>query len=541
MSRSRLTILVVALLVTTASVPAAAQTGSLFGDDVQEPPIVSYGADGHPSFVVSLANETSATTDLQDWADSSESRTLVRIDNQSKTATVAAPRWSITGSLTNRVSAISDNPSNAVSILTRDSLGELSYVQDVAPNYQFSTPEPVGVLQNESTFEAPQVGITAVDDPKLPTTGMAFQSEANNSTMAEVRDYTGADNVSATGAGTTVAVIDTGANTAGGSIFGNETASAPTRIDNASKSFITNESVNVSAENYDAISDANGHGTWVASAVGANATGTTHDGMAPDANLLILKALNGEGKGSTSDIAAAVRYAADNNADVVSMSLGSQTWSQPLADAVAYAYENGVQAVVVAAGNSRQSAKWVASPGDVEGVITVGASNGSAPSNAASAYFSQIGPDPGTTDMSELASQGATVDVTAPGMKIEARTATQDGLTQNESLSGTSMATPVVAGGIATALSTNSTLADAGHETIVDAVRSSAKPAPNMAEVETGHGFFAVDRLANGNHPTTDQSEAMTDPATQRDEFYRALSESSGGFLARVRSGSVGA
>jgi subtilisin family serine protease len=243
--------------------------------------------------------------------------------------------------------------------------------------------------------------------------------------------------------------------------------------------------------------------------------------------------MNSEGQGSTSDIATAIRYAADNGADVVSMSLGSPVYDEAVADAIEYAYDNGVSAVVVAAGNSRpQRGAGVGSPGDVPGVITVGATNGSENRTAASAYFSQTSGAQATDGHVEDSEQ---VDVAAPGMRTVARVPTRSGGVTNSTLSGTSMATPMVAGAVATALDANPSLGE-DHETLADSVRQSARPVPHAAAAEVGHGMMTVDNLADGVEPGLEQEEAMTDPAEQRDEFYEALSDANGGLLAGVAS-----
>lgn len=87
-----------------------------------------------------------------------------------------------------------------------------------------------------------------------------------------MRTATGQDSVTGTGSGLTIAVIDTGINTANGRVFGNGTDGSSSRILGASKDIIENETV--AADGMDAIEDGNGHGTHVASTAAADATGT---------------------------------------------------------------------------------------------------------------------------------------------------------------------------------------------------------------------------------------------------------------------------
>jgi len=97
--------------------------------------------------------------------------------------------------------------------------------------------------------------------------------------------------------------------------------------------------------------DGHTHGTHVAGTIAQ----TTHNGIgaigvAPDVKIMPLAVLSPEGYGSVVDIAAAIRYAADNGAHVINMSLGGPGRSDILGKAVTYAHNAGV-VIVCAAGN----------------------------------------------------------------------------------------------------------------------------------------------------------------------------------------------
>ncbi|WP_373189976.1 S8 family serine peptidase [Halolamina sp.] len=519
--RKTATVAVVALVVSAGTVaPVAAAS------DDGEPSITRYNSE--PSYAVTLADNS--TDEVRNWAESSDTRTLVRVSTVSDTATVAAPYLDVMGGL------VGFGPDGLeVGLSAGDSLSELAYVEAIRPNYQQSIVRPVGRITTREDVPTPEtIGLLGYDDPERPTEGIAFSNDSSPTTMSETAGLLGVSNISASTSGMTVAVVDTGVNTADGRVFGNGSAGSAVRIDNASASFLGGEAETVENNSLDVLEDRNGHGTWTASAIAANASGTTHDGMAPNASLLVLKALDGEGQGPTSNIAASVRYAADQNASVISLSLGSPIYDEGIADAVAYAHDQG-SVVVVAAGNSRWTrSPGLATPADVKGAIAVGASNysGQGADALGSAAFSQAGPDPSTTDGAGTESAGAEVDVVAPGMQQRVRAPNTDGYVSNSTLSGTSMATPEVAGGLLVAMAANDSLASATPDEVEDAVQDSARPAKRLAAAEAGHGLFAADNLATGTHPETSQADSMTDPASQRDEYYRAASDAAGGVLA---------
>lgn len=498
MSTRTRTLLVATLLVTaTMSAPASA---AFFSDD-QTPPIQQYAVG--PSFVVTV--EDGKLSSLQSWANSSENRQLIRTHNASNTATIAAPRSQVTGGLL----AIFQTP-----------LEKRGYVTAVHPNYILSNAEPVSVLANESSWTPPKEGRLQFDDPPYPTKGVAYD-DVNSTRLGTANQTTGLDNTSATGAGQVVAVVDTGCNVAGGS------AGVQGDLLNESASFLGDGRTTVNESGYTAVEDENGHGSWVTASI------TGSEGLAPDAQVLCLQALDKDGSGSVSDLSAAIRYAADSNAsvDVLTMSLGSPVYSEALADAIAYAFNNSdIEAVTVAAGNSRQTTKFVATPADVKGVIGVAATTNEEPSSAESAYFSQV---TGETAADTSLKGSDEVDVAAPGMKVTAPVPTTAGGTENRTLSGTSMATPLVAASIANALAANSTLAEQSHTEIEDAVQQSARPVPNAAVAEVGHGMVAGDNLATGTHPATSQAEARITAAQERDVYYDALAKSSGGLVEK--------
>jgi subtilisin family serine protease len=190
-----------------------------------------------------------------------------------------------------------------------------------------------------------------------------------------------------------------------------------------------------------------GHGTHVASIVAGTGEGapTVRKGVAPGASLLNAKVLNRNGSGTFEQIIKGLEWAAAQGADVANMSLGTQSAAEgtdPLIEAVDSISKSSGMLIVVSAGNLGSGESTIASPGWANEALTVGAVT----KQDALAPFSSRGP--------RLGDFAIKPDISGPGVDIVAARATGSNLgpivdNTYQTLSGTSMAAPHVAGAAA--------------------------------------------------------------------------------------------
>ncbi|MEV0980831.1 S8 family serine peptidase [Streptomyces sp. NPDC049915] len=247
----------------------------------------------------------------------------------------------------------------------------------------------------------------------------------------------------------------------------------------------------VAAKNFSAAKDATdhfGHGTHVASiaaGTGAKSKGT-FKGVAPGARILNGKVLDDNGSGDDSGILAGMEWAAQQGADVVNLSLGGYDTPDidPLeAEVDKLSADKGIL-FAIAAGN--EGPESVGSPGSADAALTVGAVDG----KDKLADFSSTGPRVGDGAIKP--------DVTAPGVDITAAAAKGSVIDREVgenpagylTISGTSMATPHVAGAAALLKQEHP---DWGYAELKGALTGSAKGGA-YTPFQQGSGRIAVDR-----------------------------------------------
>jgi subtilisin len=171
--------------------------------------------------------------------------------------------------------------------------------------------------------------------------------------------------------------------------------------------------------------DDNGHGTHCAGIAGAKANGADVVGVAPDVSLFAVKVLNSAGSGSYSQIIAGLQWAVTNGMQICSMSFGGNSGSTSLQAACDNAKAAGVFLVAAAGndGNSSGTGDSVDYPGRYSSCVAIAATD----SADVRAYFSSTGP---------------AVCLSAPGVSVLSDKLGGSTITY----SGTSMATPHVAG-----------------------------------------------------------------------------------------------
>lgn len=251
------------------------------------------------------------------------------------------------------------------------------------------------------------------------------------------------------------------------------------------------------------------HGTHVAgiaAAQGDNGVGIS--GVAPDASILPVKVLDEEG-GSFEDIAAGIRYAADNGADVINLSLGALPGVQALTftgvigdvqKAITHARGKGV-VVVAAAGNDFQ-VPLCGTPAFDRGALCVTATD----RREAPAAYSNMGIN---QQLQSVAAPGGSLlpacgeDVLSTVPAGTSRSAKACGYTDDyDEYAGTSMAAPHVAG-VATLLAATGLT---GDEIMSTLLRTSRQPVSGLRGVFTpSYGFGIVDAVAalGGSTATT--------------------------------------
>ncbi|KZB91488.1 peptidase S8 [Bacillus sp. VT 712] len=191
--------------------------------------------------------------------------------------------------------------------------------------------------------------------------------------------------------------------------------------------------------------DDNGHGTHVSGIIASETN--NHEGLAGVTwynKIMPIKAMGAKGYGTTFDIAKGIFWAVDHGADIINMSLGNYQHSSLLKEAIDYAYNKNV-VLIAAAGN--ENTMQPSYPAAFPNVLSV----------AAVSYTGQ---------RAFFSNYGDYIDVSAPGVQIPSTYFNQ----QYAALSGTSMASPHVAGLAGLLLSANPNLT---NQEVIEIIKNS--------------------------------------------------------------------
>ncbi|WP_290809944.1 S8 family peptidase [Halovivax sp.] len=271
-----------------------------------------------------------------------------------------------------------------------------------------------------------------------------------------------------TGAGGSIAIVDTGVQVdhetlevVGGEAFGTTCSDCP--------------------EPY---GDDNGHGTHCAGTAVAPDNGVGVVGVSLDSALYSVKVLDANGGGDFGDVAAGIEWAADQGIDVISLSLGGPSHVQALQDACQYAVNQG--SLVVAAAGNDGCCDSVGYPAAYDSVVAVSSTNDG-------------------DDISSFSSRGPEVDIAAPGSDIYSTYINNS----YDTLSGTSMACPHVAGAAAHLMAdgdSNTEARDRLFETAEDV---------GLSGNEGGHGLLDAEAAVLGDaDPPDPELSVSTNSAT---------------------------
>jgi serine protease AprX len=362
---------------------------------------------------------------------------------------------------------------------------------------------------------SPLVARVSLDRPIIGATERAGATVGATS----VRQAVGYD-----GAGVGVAIVDSGITSWHDDLAGTGTSQRVHRF----VDFVGSQA---------AAYDDYGHGTHVAGIVSGNGfdSNGARTGIAPASHLIVLKVLDESGRGHISNVIAALDHIVANkstfNIRVVNLSIATGVYesynTDPLTLAAKHAVEAGI-VVVAAAGNHGRAQNGdavyggVTAPGNAPWVITVGASShtGTADrSDDAMAAFSSRGPT--------AVDHSAKPDVVAPGVGIESLSdpasafyttrssyllsgTAQTSYLPYLSLSGTSMAAPVVSGTVALMLQANPALTPNQVKAIL---QYTAQPYPSYTPLTEGTGFLNAHGAVQLASWFGDPSLAATPPA----------------------------
>jgi subtilisin len=296
-----------------------------------------------------------------------------------------------------------------------------------------------------------------------------------------------------TGQGVVVAVIDTGVDYNHADLKNNiwtNTKEIPDNgIDDDGNGYIDDIHAWNFVDNTNNVFDNNGHGTHVAGTIAGENNGFGVTGIAYNAKIMPVKVLNESGSGSYSAIANGIYYAVNNGAKVINLSLGGDFPNSTLQSAIEYASNKGA-IVVMAAGNS--GLPFVSYPAAYANKS--GLAVGAVDANNNLADFSN---SPGIIQLAYVTAPGVNIYSSVPGNEYAY-------------YSGTSMASPHVAGVVALMLSANPNLTEG-----------------QVRQIITSTARNSTQSIFANSHPNSLAHQVMTPMTANSWQFSTASSNTS--------------
>jgi serine protease AprX len=369
-------------------------------------------------------------------------------------------------------------------------------------------------------------GITLFEDAKVQTSATEELSAVGGGGGGSTQDTFYPTRTSAatlhgmgiTGAGVGIAIVDSGLMPEKSIISGSAGQVRLTAGYNAIANSLVAKPTNTDTDAY-------GHGTHLASIAVSSRIGPNggYNGVAPDANLVYVKAFDDLGRGNYADVIRGIDWVVSNrskqNIRVMNLSFAappqSWYWNDPLNQAVMKAWQAGI-VVVAAAGNSGPDAMTIGVPGNVPYVVTVGAMTDN---------FTRD--DPADDRLASFSSAGPTYEgfvkpeIVAPGGHVLGLMGPNDYLpnTYKEffdgsyyfQMSGTSQATAVTTGVVALLLQAQPSLTpDQVKCKLISSARPAVKSDGGLAYSVFQQGFGMVDAaLALMNPYTTCANQGL--------------------------------
>jgi subtilisin family serine protease len=339
---------------------------------------------------------------------------------------------------------------NSLNWSNRSSLPKDENIQSHVTTNSYNSQNGYGLV-NAGKAVSKAAGVTPYPDaPKLG--GNNWGADLVNAPTAWQNGHTGK--------GVIVAVLDTGVDynheDLKNNIWTNTKEIAGNGIDDDGNGYVDDVlGWNFNSNNNNVL-DNNGHGTHVSGTIAAENNGIGVTGIAYNSQIMAVKVLDENGSGSYANIANGIRYAVDNGANVINLSLGGNSGNNTLKSAIEYASSKGV-IVVMAAGNSGDATpSYPARYADKSG-IAVGA----------------VDKNNQLTDFSNRSGSQEIKYVTAPGKDVYSTVPDN----KYASYSGTSMAAPHVAGVVALMLSANPNLTESQvREIIISTAENGTNP-----------------------------------------------------------------